>query len=106
MALPLVAPLIGLGKGLLGGLAGLGKKVAVTTAVKSVAKKGKGRLICEVSECEFLGSETFIGLSHPSAKGLTISMPGVQNIDQGKNLEISFANEDLHFFDVNGDRTS
>ena len=24
-------------------------------------------------------------------------MPGVQNIDQGKKLEISFANEDLHF---------
>jgi sn-glycerol 3-phosphate transport system ATP-binding protein len=53
-----------------------------------------------------LGSETFVGLSHPSAKGLTISMPGVQNIDQGKKLEITFADENLHFFDVNGDRTS
>ena len=80
--------------------------VGIRSENLTVAKKGKGRLICEVSECEFLGSETFIGLSHPSAKGLTISMPGVQNIDQGKKLEISFANEDLHFFDVNGDRTS
>jgi len=71
-----------------------------------VSPKGKGRLVCEVSECEFLGSETFVGLSHPSAKGLTISMPGVQNIDQGKKLEITFADENLHFFDVNGDRTS
>jgi sn-glycerol 3-phosphate transport system ATP-binding protein len=33
-------------------------------------------------------------------------MPGVQNIDQGKKLEITFADENLHFFDVNGDRTS
>tara|TARA_B100001287_G_C22304790_1_gene354465 strand:- start:29 stop:568 length:540 start_codon:yes stop_codon:yes gene_type:complete len=80
--------------------------VGIRSENLTVAKKGKGRLICEVSECEFLGSETFIGLSHPSAKGLTVSMPGVQNIDQGKKLEISFANEDLHFFDVNGDRTS
>ena len=49
MALPLVAPLIGLGKGLLGGLAGLGKKVAVTTAVKSVAKKGKEQVKTKIS---------------------------------------------------------
>ena len=49
MALPLVAPLIGLGKGLLGGLAGLGKKVAVTTAVKSVAKKGKEEVKTKIS---------------------------------------------------------
>ena len=49
MALPLVAPLIGLGKGLLGGLAGLGKKAAVTTAVKSVAKKGKEQVKTKIS---------------------------------------------------------
>ena len=49
MALPLVTPLIGLGKGLLGGLAGLGKKAAVTTAVKSVAKKGKEEVKTKIS---------------------------------------------------------
>tara|TARA_B100001564_G_scaffold358260_1_gene376464 strand:+ start:850 stop:1809 length:960 start_codon:yes stop_codon:yes gene_type:complete len=49
MPLPLVAPLIGLGKGLLGGLAGLGKKAAVTTAVKSVAKKGKEEVKTKIS---------------------------------------------------------
>ena len=49
MALPLVAPLVGLGKGLLGGLAGLGKKVAVTTAVKSVANKGKDQVKTKIS---------------------------------------------------------
>ena len=49
MALPLVAPLIGLGKGLLGGLAGLGKKAAVTTAVKSVANKSKDQVKTKIS---------------------------------------------------------
>ena len=49
MALPLVAPLIGLGKGLLGGLAGLGKKAAVSTAVKSVANKKKEQVKTKIS---------------------------------------------------------
>ena len=49
MAVPLLAPLVGLGKGLLGGLAGLGKKAAVTTAVKSVAKKGKEEVKTKIS---------------------------------------------------------
>ena len=49
MALPLVAPLVGLGKGLLGGLAGLGKKAAVTTAVKSVANKSKDQVKTKIS---------------------------------------------------------
>ena len=49
MALPLVAPLIGLGKGLLGGLAGLGKKAAVSTAVKSVANKRKEQVKTKIS---------------------------------------------------------
>ena len=49
MPLPLVAPLVGLGKGLLGGLAGLGKKTAVTTTVKSVANKGKEAVKTKIS---------------------------------------------------------
>ncbi|WP_338548810.1 ABC transporter ATP-binding protein [Roseovarius phycicola] len=70
----------------------------------SVAETGKGRLTCEVSECEFLGSETFIGLSHPSATGLTVRMPGLKQIETGEKMEISFADEDLHFFDATGHR--
>ena len=70
----------------------------------SVAEAGKGRLTCEVSECEFLGSETFIGLSHPSATGLTVRMPGLKHIETGEKMEISFADEDLHFFDATGQR--
>lgn len=69
-----------------------------------VAEPGSGRLACKVSECEFLGSETFIGLSHPAANGLTVSMPGLKNIAPGEDMEISFADEDLHFFDADGKR--
>ncbi|MFU8778195.1 MAG: ABC transporter ATP-binding protein [Roseovarius sp.] len=69
-----------------------------------LAEPGKGRLACRVSECEFLGSETFVGLTHPGVKGLTISMPGLRNIAAGEDVEIDFADEDLHFFDAEGNR--
>ena len=49
MALPLLAPLVGLGKGLLGGITGLGKKVAVKTAVKSAANRGKEQVKTKIS---------------------------------------------------------
>ena len=49
MALPLLTPLLGLGKGLLGGLAGLGKKTAAKTVVKSVANKGKEQVKTKIS---------------------------------------------------------
>ncbi|WP_297770236.1 ABC transporter ATP-binding protein [uncultured Roseovarius sp.] len=69
-----------------------------------LAEPGKGRLTCRVSECEFLGSETFVGLTHPGANGLTISMPGLRSIPAGEELEIDFADDDLHFFDAEGNR--
>jgi sn-glycerol 3-phosphate transport system ATP-binding protein len=69
-----------------------------------LAEPGRGRLECRVSECEFLGSETFVGLTHPGAKGLTIAMPGLRNIPAGEVLDIDFADEDLHFFDAEGNR--
>ena len=49
MAVPLLAPLMGLGKGLLGGIAGLGKKAAVKTAVKSAANRGKEQVKTKIS---------------------------------------------------------
>jgi sn-glycerol 3-phosphate transport system ATP-binding protein len=70
----------------------------------AVAKAGTGRMTCKVSECEFLGSETFIGLSHPGASGLTVSLPGLQNIPAGEEVEITFSDSDLHFFDSMGQR--
>ena len=69
-----------------------------------VAEAGTGRMTCKVSECEFLGSETFIGLSHPGASGLTVSLPGLRNIPAGEEMEISFSDNDLHFFDSAGQR--
>ncbi len=69
-----------------------------------VTKSGDGRMTCKVSECEFLGSETFIGLTHPGTTGLTVSMPGLRHIPAGEELEITFSDEDLHFFDAAGQR--
>ena len=69
-----------------------------------IAEVGKGRLACKVSECEFLGSETFVGLTHPAATGLTVSLPGLRNIPAGEDMEISFSDNDLHFFDAAGQR--
>ncbi|QGX99221.1 ABC transporter ATP-binding protein [Roseovarius faecimaris] len=83
------------------GVASIGLRAENVTVVEP----GTGRLTCQVSECEFLGSETFIGLSHPSAKGLTVSMPGLKHIPNGETLEITFSDSDLHFFDSAGERT-
>lgn len=69
-----------------------------------VAAPGTGRLACQVSECEFLGSETFIGLTHPAATGLTVSLPGLKHFPAGESMEISFSDTDLHFFDSAGKR--
>ena len=52
MALPLLAPLaplIGIGKGLLGGIASLGKKTIATSAIKSVANKRKEQVKTKIS---------------------------------------------------------
>jgi sn-glycerol 3-phosphate transport system ATP-binding protein len=70
----------------------------------ALADPGAGRLRCRVAECEFLGSETFVGLSQEAATGLTVCMPGLRQIPVGKELEITFADEDLHFFDATGRR--
>jgi sn-glycerol 3-phosphate transport system ATP-binding protein len=80
-------------------------KIGLRAENVHIVADGKGRLTCRVSECEFLGSETFIGLTHPSATGLTVSMPGLKHIPAGQTLDIDFADEHLHFFDANGRRT-
>ena len=69
-----------------------------------IVDSGPERLLCRVTDCEFLGSETFIGLDHPAASGLTVSMPGLQNIPQGQELAITFHDAALHFFDASGER--
>lgn len=79
-------------------------KIGLRAESLRLAETGRGRLTCRVSECEFLGSETFVGLSHPAANGLTISMPGLRIIPAGQEIEIDFADEALHFFDAEGKR--
>ena len=69
-----------------------------------IVDAGKGRLACTVVDSEFLGSETFVGLDHPQANGLTVSMPGLKQIDQGDAIEITFDDSALHYFDSNGER--
>ena len=49
MAVPLLSPLVGLGKGLLGGIVGLGKKAAVKTTVKSVTNRGDEQVKTKIS---------------------------------------------------------
>ena len=70
----------------------------------TVAAPGTGRLQCLVTDTEFLGAETFIGLDHIQAKGLTLKLPGLQHIEQGEKVEINFKDQDIHIFDSSGSR--
>jgi sn-glycerol 3-phosphate transport system ATP-binding protein len=63
-----------------------------------------GRMVCTVADCEFLGAETFIGLSHPLANGLTIKLDGKAEMPIGADVEITFDDKDLHVFDPSGQR--
>ncbi|MEZ5651044.1 MAG: ABC transporter ATP-binding protein [Burkholderiaceae bacterium] len=69
-----------------------------------VAEPGSGRLVCTVTDCEFLGSETFVGLAHPAAHGLTVSVSGLRQFATGTALEIDFDDTALHLFDSAGRR--
>jgi len=70
-----------------------------------LAEPGAGRLICRVSECEFLGSETFVGLDHAAATGLIVSLPGLRHLPPDAELSIDFDDEHLHLFDADGLRS-
>jgi len=69
-----------------------------------LATSGAGRLQCSVTDIEFLGAETFIGLEHLKAKGLTLKLPGLQHIEQGQTVGITFEDQDIHIFDKFGER--
>ncbi|MEM7168586.1 MAG: ABC transporter ATP-binding protein [Pseudomonadota bacterium] len=70
----------------------------------SMAEAGKGQLHCRVTECEFLGAETFIGLEHPKARGLTLKADGLNMMPNGQEVEISFSEGSLLAFDEDGQR--
>lgn len=82
---------------------GSGKMIGVR-AENVTAIEGAGRLMCRVSESEFLGSETLIGLDHPQATGLTFARPGLSLMTAGEEVSITFDDKHLHVFDTNGHR--
>jgi sn-glycerol 3-phosphate transport system ATP-binding protein len=63
-----------------------------------------GRLTCVVTDCEFLGAETFIGLAHERANGLTVKLEGKANMALGSLVDITFDDKDLHVFGPEGRR--
>ncbi|MFX0546205.1 ABC transporter ATP-binding protein [Roseovarius sp. S1116L3] len=66
--------------------------------------RGEGRLSCTVSEAEFLGSETLIGLECAEASGLSLLLPGLHVMPEGEHVDVTFNDEDLHRFDPSGRR--
>ena len=83
---------------------GSGMMVGVRAENVTPVDAKAGRLNCHVSECEFLGAETLIGLEHPQATGLTCIRPGLSLMPVGQELSITFENSDLHVFDADGNR--
>ena len=84
---------------------GSGKMIGVR-AENVTPAEGEGRLICHVTESEFLGAETLIGLDHPQATGLTFVRPGLSLMTTGEEVSITFEDEHLHVFDANGHRVN
>ena len=72
----------------------------------SITPEGEGRLSCVVSEAEFLGSETLIGLKHDGATGLSVMQPGLSLIAEGTPIEVTFEDHNLHKFNKEGERVA
>lgn len=85
---------------------GTGMTLGLRAEHVSIAPKGTGRMTCTVSEAEFLGSETLIGLSHAGTQGLSVMQPGLALMDEGSTVEIAFDDAHLHKFNQEGDRVS
>jgi sn-glycerol 3-phosphate transport system ATP-binding protein len=61
-------------------------------------------LTCTITESEFLGSETLIGLDHAQATGLCVLKSGMALMPEGDTIDITFTDEHLHVFDASGQR--
>jgi len=81
-----------------------GKTLGIRAENVQIVPKGQGRLSCTVTESEFLGSETLIGLDHASATGLCVLKPGLAMMAEGAAIDITFQDEHLHAFDGSGKR--
>jgi sn-glycerol 3-phosphate transport system ATP-binding protein len=79
-----------------------GQTIGVRAEHITICEPGRGRMQCVVSECEFLGAETFVGLTHRQANGLILKLPGINSIPVASTIGITFAADAMHFFDQNG----
>ncbi|MCK0102741.1 ABC transporter ATP-binding protein [Pseudohalocynthiibacter sp. F2068] len=96
-------PMALIGSVALGGFGG-GHSVGIRAEDIDIVAKGKGRLSCTVTESEFLGSETLIGLDHKDATGLCILKSGLSMMPEGQLVDINFHDDSLHVFDEAGQR--
>jgi len=83
-----------------------GHKIGLRAENISIVPEGEGRLSCHVTEAEFLGSETLIGLEHEGVVGLTVLQPGLLIIPSGQRIDITFDDQHLHTFNSAGERIS
>lgn len=81
-----------------------GKTLGLRAENAQIVPKGEGRLTCTITESEFLGSETLIGLDHAYATGLCVMKPGMALMTEGDTVDITFDDDSLHVFDDAGQR--
>ena len=85
---------------------GEGQTLGIRAENIQIVPKGEGRMSCTITESEFLGSETLIGLDHGHATGLCILKSGMAMMPEGDEIDITFNNDSLHVFDAAGQRTA
>ena len=83
---------------------GEGQMLGIRAENIQIVGTGEGRLTCTITESEFLGSETLIGLGHADATGLCVLKPGMAMMPEGDTVDINFHNDNLHVFDAAGER--
>ena len=85
---------------------GLGSDLTIGVRAEhvSIVPQGTGRLSCTVSEAEFLGSETLLGLDHDGTTGLSVLQPGLALMPEGARVDITFDDQHLHKFNKEGER--
>ena len=96
-------PMALLQSSVLGGF-GEDKTIGIRAENIQIVPKGEGRMRCVVTESEFLGAETLIGLDHTGAVGLCVLKPGLSLMAEGNQIDITFQDENLHVFDAAGKR--
>ena len=80
-----------------------GNRIGLRAENITIVPLGEGRLSCRVSEAEFLGSETLIGLEHEGTTGLNVLQPGLSMLPSGQKIDITFYDQDLHIFNSAGE---